>query len=276
MDSQDTRPDQPQQPAAPARSTSRSHTTPSAYLILDWNGTVVDDIHRAHASTLAALAPTSITTDHLSSVAEFQAQFTLPLPRFFANQGVPPPQIDQILHRWNHEMSTRPTTLAPGARALLTRARELNLAIHIVSGAHADTVRADATSLAVQPLIDSITGDAHPKRDTVISLRHTPQPLIYVGDTEYDITEATSAGAITIGTSYGYRPAHALHHAGAHLIIDHLARLIPVIEALTSPGIEQGGTVRLTGPLSESKRRPERNRVGDHGPSGRPGRTGGV
>jgi hypothetical protein len=66
-------------------------------------------------------------------------------------------------------------------------------------------------------------------RQVIATLRETGLPVLYVGDTEYDIGEGRAAAVLTVGTSYGYRPAEALIAAGAHEVIASLADLRPLL-----------------------------------------------
>jgi phosphoglycolate phosphatase-like HAD superfamily hydrolase len=219
---------------------------PAAYLVLDWNGTVVDDLPRAHAATLAAVRTVPQSTTASAQVGDptrFRSRFVLPLATFFVSLGVPPDRVDDVVRVWNEEMTASATALATGARDLLARARELDVAVHVVSGAEAGTVRADARALGVESLITGVAGSAHPKRDVVTALRCTDRPLVYVGDTEYDVREGAAAGAITVGTTYGYRPGEALLRAGAHLVVDDLACLIPLLESVVrQPPVSRAST----------------------------------
>jgi phosphoglycolate phosphatase-like HAD superfamily hydrolase len=213
----------------------RTGESPAAYLVLDWNGTVVDDLERAHAATLAAVRTVpglATASAHLADPTGFRSRFVLPLTAFFSGLGVPPDRVEDVVRVWNAEMAAAATVLATGARDLLVRARELEVAVHVVSGAESATVRTDARALGVESLITGIAGSAHPKRDVVTALRCSDRPLVYVGDTEYDVREGAAAGAITVGTTYGYRPGEALLLAGAHLVIHDLACLIPLLESV--------------------------------------------
>lgn len=223
--------------------------TPTAYLMLDWNGTVVDDLPRAYGATQTALQKVTGKVA-IGALDQFRASFRLPLATFFAALGVPSAQTGEAVEVWNDEMASRATALAPGAHALLTRACELNVHTHIISGARQDAVHADARALGIEALLTSVSGSVHPKRDAIRLLHQTAAPLIYVGDTEYDMREAAAADAITVGTTYGYRPSERLRQAGARLIIDDLAKVIPVLEtemttlAATTSSRSAGNQVR--------------------------------
>lgn len=57
-----------------------------------------------------------------------------------------------------------------------------------------------------------------------------PRDTIVIGDTVYDIAMARAAGTRAIGVSWGYHAAADLHAAGANLVIDDYAALIPALE----------------------------------------------
>jgi phosphoglycolate phosphatase len=55
---------------------------------------------------------------------------------------------------------------------------------------------------------------------------------VVVGDTVYDIAMARAAGAAAIGVAWGYHAAAALSDAGAAMVIDDFAALVPALDAL--------------------------------------------
>jgi phosphoglycolate phosphatase len=58
-----------------------------------------------------------------------------------------------------------------------------------------------------------------------------PADAIMIGDTSFDILMGRSAGAHTIGVSWGNHPVTDLAEAGADHIIDDFAQLLPLVEA---------------------------------------------
>lgn len=58
-----------------------------------------------------------------------------------------------------------------------------------------------------------------------------PEDAIMIGDTSFDILMGRSAGAHTIGVSWGNHPVTDLAEAGADHIIDDFAQLPPLVEA---------------------------------------------
>lgn len=57
-----------------------------------------------------------------------------------------------------------------------------------------------------------------------------PAATVMVGDTTFDMELGRSAGAKTVGVSWGYHARVALEEAGAHIIIDDYADLDDAIE----------------------------------------------
>jgi phosphoglycolate phosphatase len=55
---------------------------------------------------------------------------------------------------------------------------------------------------------------------------------VVVGDTVYDIAMARAAGAAAIGVTWGYHARAALREAGASLVIDDFAALVPALDSI--------------------------------------------
>ena len=200
-------------------------------VLFDWNGTLVDDTTRALVATNVVL--TELELAPLAGEPEFRDRFTLPLDHWMAGLGVPHQAIRHGIDRWNTEMSLRPAPARRGAAPLLERLHASGYSTGVISAASTAAVRDDARALGLIDLLDHIEGDATPKRAAISELISDTPPgrAFYVGDTEYDITEALAAGATAIGISTGYRPAAALTAAGAHHMCDELDELDELVEA---------------------------------------------
>jgi phosphoglycolate phosphatase len=59
----------------------------------------------------------------------------------------------------------------------------------------------------------------------------SPEQVIMIGDTSFDILMGRNAGAATIGVSWGNHPVSELREAGADHIIDDFSQLLPLVEA---------------------------------------------
>lgn len=58
-----------------------------------------------------------------------------------------------------------------------------------------------------------------------------PENVIMIGDTSFDILMGRSAGAGTVGVSWGNHPVAELREAGADHIIDDFSQLLPLVDA---------------------------------------------
>lgn len=61
-----------------------------------------------------------------------------------------------------------------------------------------------------------------------------PREIAYIGDSDVDMKTGRNAGFITIGASWGYRPAEILRETGAEYIADSAAELGRLIDELDS------------------------------------------
>jgi len=59
-----------------------------------------------------------------------------------------------------------------------------------------------------------------------------PANTVVVGDTAYDMEMARAAGASGIGVTWGYHPRAALESAGALVVIDGFAKLVPTLDSI--------------------------------------------
>jgi phosphoglycolate phosphatase-like HAD superfamily hydrolase len=87
-------------------------------------------------------------------------------------------------------------------------------------------VETDARFLGIAKLLAFVRGSVASKATEIARLRQeSGGQVIYVGDTEYDISETLAAGAIAIGFTGGYRPASALQAAAPHVLLDDFCEL---------------------------------------------------
>ncbi|WP_116947363.1 HAD family hydrolase [Jiangella endophytica] len=199
---------------------------PPAAVAVDWNGTMVDDAERAWRATRTALAAVQQEALAPATADAFRAAFELPMDAYFAALGVPADVTGRCVDAWNVAMAESTTTLAPGALQLLSTADALGVPVVVVSGADERVVHGDCTALGLTDLISEVHGNVHPKR-RILRRYRSNGPLVYVGDTRYDVAEGLTAGAWTVAVDFGYGSRSDL--ADAHTIVSDLrdvARLL--------------------------------------------------
>jgi phosphoglycolate phosphatase-like HAD superfamily hydrolase len=196
----------------------------------DWNGTLADDAVRAVSATSTTLQ--ALGYDPIDS-ARFKSAFRLPLADFFRDLGLKPEQCDDAVQRWNKEMLAQDgVRLSVGARDLLDEAELLRATVGVISAAAEEVLLQDIARLDLDGRFAFIVGGVTSKRDALAILVAIAETVVYVGDTEFDLSEARSAGAATIAFSGGYRPLEALIAANPDWHVASLADVPSIIRAL--------------------------------------------
>ena len=192
-------------------------------LVFDWNGTLMDDAVRNLAGLNAALATVGLAP---LTAETFAGRFRLPMADFMRAVEVPESHVGTVVDVWNDEIGQRHADLAPGALDLLADLHRRGRPAGVVSSAHEASVRRDAGRVGVLGLLAFLAGSVEAKslrlREVVAA---SSAPVLYVGDTEYDMTEAIAAGALPVGYAGGYRPPERLLAAGAIAVVGHMGQL---------------------------------------------------
>lgn len=196
---------------------------PRARIVFDWNGTVLDDAERTLGALNAVLA--NLGRDQLDDAA-FRRAFGLPLEAMLADLGLADGEIDPAVAAWYDGIEARDAPLSPGAGETIRALWERGAPAGIISAASTASVERDATRLGIRDNLAFLHAAAASKETALRAAMAPGQPLVYVGDSEYDMTEALAANAIPVGYSGGYRPAEALLAAGAIAVVSDLRALL--------------------------------------------------
>lgn len=201
-------------------------------LAVDWNGTIVADAERACEAVREALREED--ADRPADLDSFRHGWRLPLREYFASLGVAAARLAAVEERWNTAMRAGATRLAPGAWQLLDWCRGAGIPVFVLSGADESVVRGDAAQLGVGPLLTEVVGRAHPKSEHLARWRDEGRNVLYVGDTEYDVSEARTAGVSVVAFAGGYRSAEHLGLRGGTPVVADLRLVIDVLATLGS------------------------------------------
>ena len=123
--------------------------------------------------------------------------------------------------------------LYPGVVAILDHIEREGIMAGVATGKSLPGLQATLARHAIQDRFitlqtaDKNLGKPHPEmvQRAMAEAGVKPQHTMVVGDTTYDIEMGRSAGAYTVGVSWGYHPAEELHAAGAHAVIDEFQEL---------------------------------------------------
>jgi phosphoglycolate phosphatase len=196
---------------------------PEAHFVFDWNGTLIDDAAR----TLTALNATR-TGFGMTEMDDdvFRHTFHLPMESFLAEIGFPGDEIAAALNDWQRGIEAREAPLAIGAEETLRVLHERGRPAGVISAGFTAGVERDAARLGIRGWLDFLHGSVASKSAVLREVLAATPPIVYVGDTEYDMREAVVAGAVPVGFGGGYRPGEALLQAGAIAVIDDFRVLL--------------------------------------------------
>lgn len=197
---------------------------PAAQFVFDWNGTLIDDAARTLTALNATRSRYGMT---VMDDEAFRRAFHLPMESFLAEMGFPADEIEAALQDWQHGIEVREAPLASGVADTLRLLYERGRPAGVISAGFTAGVERDAARLGIRTWLGFLHGSVASKSTVLRQVQAaTTAPVVYVGDTEYDMREAIVAGAVPVGYSGGYRPAVALHAAGAIAVIDDFRVLI--------------------------------------------------
>ncbi len=207
--------------AGPALHASRNWMMKIRTLVLDWNGTVMDDAARALAGVNEALRD-----QHLPPItrAELDARYRQPIAELFRDLGLEP---DRAETAWTAAVTAASAPMRPTAPILLRACRESGITVGIVSSAAEHVIVEDLRRHPHVPAPDWVDGAIDDKARCLSQRRHTAaEPMAYVGDAPHDIEAARAAGIAAIAIRGGLAAPHALEESRPDLIINDLAQLI--------------------------------------------------
>jgi len=137
----------------------------------------------------------------------------------------------------NLDNKTRPY---PGVMEVLRALQRAGIAAGVVSNKYDGAVKA-LSEKHFGDLVQVAVGERpgvrrKPAPDSVLEamrcLGVEPADALYVGDSDVDVETAHNAGLRCVGVSWGFRPRESLVAAGADVVIDDAAALIPAVLSL--------------------------------------------
>lgn len=196
-------------------------------LILDWSGTLVDDLTQVMEATnnvLVGFGKKPLTRD------EFREQFCLPVHVYYDRvlPGVDWKRIEQLY--WEKKRPLRNSIFwLPHAVDFLEFCRAQKFPTFILS-----TISEESFELHTKrmPILDYVTHayvgvpDKVKRLPEILRERNLDaQETLFVGDMAHDIDAGRAAGVRTCGVLTGYNTLRQLREAKPDLIVEHLAEL---------------------------------------------------
>ena len=201
-------------------------------VILDWSGTLVDDlpaVWRATNYVLTQAQKAEMTLD------QFRAEFCLPFTIFYDRHvpHVPLPQLEAWFHSHFREAQNSVMPL-PHAREFLEFCRERRLRTFLLSTVHPDYFAAQAATTRFGDYLDKPyvgVWDKRKKIHEILEENHLdPGETLFVGDMQHDIETARHGGVHSCAVLTGYNTLAQLRAAEPDLIVEHLGELKDALE----------------------------------------------
>jgi len=201
-------------------------------VILDWSGTLVDDLEAVWEATNHVLRRAGRSEMDLET---FRAEFCLPFVRFY-ERHVPEVPLAQ-LERWFHEHFGRAqerVVALPHAREFLRFCREAGLRTFVLSTVKREYFEVQARQTGLERWLDAAYVEAWDKRLWIGRLLSEQQAAagetLFVGDMQHDIETARHGGVGACAVLTGYNTLPQLQAAKPDLIVEHLGELEEYLE----------------------------------------------
>ena len=190
-------------------------------IILDWSGTVVDDLGAVVQATNDVFR--EFGRAEISREA-FRSEFALPMSRFYERflPGIPMERIDEVYHR-QFQVRRGEVGLLPGVSEFLEFCRGSNRFLYALSTMYGHHFNEQARRLDVQDYFLKVYVEVIDKvaeiRRVLVENHLVPQETAFVGDMAHDIEAAKKCGVLPLGILTGFDTADKLATAGAALVV---------------------------------------------------------
>ncbi len=196
-------------------------------LLLDWSGTLVDDLVAVWAASNYCLDQAGLPP---MSLEQFRIDFELPFERFY-QRVAPKVPLDQLekwfMHRFE-QVQTQVMEL-PHARDFLLRARDRNMRLFVISAIHPEHFATQSDRNGFRVLFEKCYTSVKDKRAAVVDILREnsldPAETLLVGDMAHDIEAARVGGIRSAAVLTGYQSLRQLKNARPDFVIQHLGEL---------------------------------------------------
>ena len=201
-------------------------------VILDWSGTLVDDLPSVWRATNYVFSQAGIAE---LSIDRFRAEFCLPFARFYERYlpNVPMAQLETWFHGHLKEVQYSVEEL-PHAREFLQFCRDRGLKTFLLSSVHRDHYGVQSKSIGFDEFIGRPYVEAWDKRAKIHEILREnqldPAETMFVGDMQHDIETAKHGGIHSCAVLTGYNSLEQLRAAEPDLIVEHLGELRQILE----------------------------------------------
>jgi len=201
-------------------------------IILDWSGTLVDDLPAVWKATNYVL--TQAQREELT-LDQFRAEFCLPFTLFYDRHipHIPLPQLEQWFHTHFREVQDSVCPL-PHARDFLEFCRARKIRTFLLSTVHRDHFAVQSAVTGFEQYIEKAYVNIWDKRKKIHEIlmenRLKADETLFVGDMQHDIETARHGAIHSCAVLTGYNTLDQLRAAQPDLIVEHLGELRDILE----------------------------------------------
>ncbi|MCS7338351.1 MAG: HAD family hydrolase [Verrucomicrobiae bacterium] len=201
-------------------------------IILDWSGTLVDDLAPVLEATNYVLQKAG---QPAMSLEQFRAEFCLPFTQFYSRHtpDVPIEQLERWFHAYFRKVRDCVVPL-PHAREFLEFCRENRLRTFVLSTVKPAHFKAQLARVRFGSLVGKTYLGVRDKRvkigEVLSTNRLVPSETLFVGDMQHDIEAAKLGGVISCAVLTGYNSLEQLRASAPDLIVRDLGELREILE----------------------------------------------
>ncbi len=201
-------------------------------IILDWSGTLVDDLPAVWRATNHVLVKAERPE---MSLEEFRAEFCLPFTHFYNRHvpHIPLPQLEEWFHAHFRQVQDSVCEL-PHARGFLEFCCARNVRTFVLSTIRNDHFVVQSSVTGFMVFIERPYVNIRDKREKIHEIldenRLRRDETLFIGDMQHDIDAARHGGIHSCAVLTGYNTLNQLRLAEPELIVEHLGELRGILE----------------------------------------------
>ncbi|HXI83460.1 MAG TPA: HAD family hydrolase [Verrucomicrobiae bacterium] len=196
-------------------------------VILDWSGTLVDDLLPVVRTTNHVLAFCGLPA---MSLPQFRAEFCLPVRKFYETRvsHIPQAKLEEIFLA-EYPKHHAAITVLPHTQEFLRFCKERRMGVYIASTVDPHTYETLGDLFGIKSFITKPYIGIVDKTSTIhhiLDENHLDRDeTMFVGDMEHDIEAGQAGGIHTCAVLTGYNSLEKLRAMGPDLICEHLGEL---------------------------------------------------
>ncbi len=208
-------------------------------VILDWSGTVVDDLRPVVQTTNAVFEEFALP---LISLEEFRAEFCLPMTPFYERRmsAYSMEVIDEAYHRHFPKFAEAVEPL-PNSRAFLEFCRRTGRRLFVLSTITPSHFAHQAGKFGFTDFFEHAYTGIVDKREKIGEILRDHGLLahetLFAGDMVHDVATAHHAGVLAVALLSGFDDQAKLSAAGPDVIVRDLGDLQLLMETITGRGL---------------------------------------